>query len=43
MKAQKGVRSMALPSFNLGARDGGGWLTPRPGHITPEKDQLSIV
>ena len=33
--------SSTLPSTS--ALDGGGWSTPRPGRITPEKDPLPIV
>ena len=33
--------SSTLPSTS--AVDGGGWLTPRPGRFTPERDPVPIV
>ena len=41
-KAQRGTRGIAPLLFNLGAT-WGGWLTPRLGRFTPEKDPVRIV
>jgi len=35
-------RHSITPSLNS-ALDGGGWLTPSPGHFTPGKDPVPIV
>jgi hypothetical protein len=37
-----GSRGIALLILDLGGRRGG-WLEPRPGRFTPEKDPVSIV